>query len=63
VRRDRSEANHLPPSRRGDFVEEGNDDAENGVTEAADVQDVVAFQGLCRRGRLQVDADQLRLGV
>ena len=42
--------------------EESRDDAENGVTEAADVQDVVTVRGLRRRGRLQVDADQLWLG-
>ena len=35
------------------------DDVEHGVTEAADVQDVVALRRLRRSIRLQVDADQL----
>ena len=45
---------------RSCVVEERGDHAEHGVTEAADVQDVVAVRGLRRRVRLQVDADQLR---
>ena len=46
----------------GTVTEERSDDTEYGVTEAADIQDVATIRSLGRRGRLQVNADQLRLG-
>lgn len=43
--------------------QEGGNDAEHGVTEAADVQDVGPLRGLRRGVGLEVDADQLREGT
>jgi hypothetical protein len=39
---------------------EGRHDAEHGVTEAADIQDVAAVRRLNRAVRLEVDRDRLR---
>ena len=44
----------------GVAAQERRHDAEHGVTEAADVQDVFPLRSLRRCVRLQVDADQLR---
>jgi hypothetical protein len=46
----------------GTIIEERGNDAKHGVTEAADVQDVVAVRCLGRRAGVQVDADEVRLG-